>query len=439
MHPNGTLIDGFYLFKSTGASADRGTSIAAIRSTDKGATWSKKAIDIAPAHSIGETDPEPINCRPFITGNPPCTLVRSDGVILDLAVDYTSGPHAGRIYVTWQDHQDNPFGDDLILLSHSDDAGLTWSAPAKVNQTPTGTFTDQAWEPAVHVNSDGVVAVSYYDFRNDVSGDRRLTTDHWIVHSHDGGATWSESHLGGPFDLHQAPYARGYFIGDYQGLDSQGSAFRAAVHARAAPAATRSSRTPTRPTSSPTARSDPRRPGVRLWAPGLCGRLGIGSGRMTSARPDAGRTDRHQRALSRFLSRLSHKSETAARRCRIFQPRRDVAGGADINVARRRWGPGSSVIALEFSPTPPTYATASTNCERAVRGWADDRVASGSGREWGRGSGTSCSSAAAARAVPGPNSCSHRGSRRGTLRLARTRARPAPPSCPALRATRLSA
>jgi hypothetical protein len=26
--------------------------------------------------------------------------------------------------------------------------------------------------------------------------------------------------------MHQAPYARGYFVGDYQGLDSQGSAFR---------------------------------------------------------------------------------------------------------------------------------------------------------------------------------------------------------------------
>jgi hypothetical protein len=225
VHPNGALIDGFYLFKSTGAQGDRGTSIAAIRSTDKGANWSKKAIPIAPANSIGETDPEPINCRPFIDGDPPCTIVRSDGVILDLAVDYSNGPHAGRIYVTWQDHQDNPYGDDLILLSHSDDAGLTWSAATKVNQTPSGTFTDQAWEPAVHVNSDGVVAVSYYDFRDDVSGDRRLTTDHWLVHSHDGGASWSESRLGGPFDLHQAPYARGYFVGDYQGLDSQGSAF----------------------------------------------------------------------------------------------------------------------------------------------------------------------------------------------------------------------
>jgi hypothetical protein len=222
--PDGTLIDGFYLFKTRRTQG--GNFVAVIRSTDKGDTWSKRAIIVSPDNAIGETDPEPINCRPFITGNPPCTIVRSDGVIVDLAVDYSTGPHHGRVYITWQDHQDNPNGDDLILVSHSDDGGLSWSAPVKVNKTPSGTFTDQAFEPAVHVNSSGVVAVSYYDFRNDVSGDGQLTTDHWIVHSHDGGATWSEDHLGGPFDMHQAPYARGYFIGDYQGLDSQGTVFR---------------------------------------------------------------------------------------------------------------------------------------------------------------------------------------------------------------------
>jgi hypothetical protein len=26
--------------------------------------------------------------------------------------------------------------------------------------------------------------------------------------------------------MHQAPYARGYFVGEYQGLDAQGSVFR---------------------------------------------------------------------------------------------------------------------------------------------------------------------------------------------------------------------
>jgi hypothetical protein len=225
--PSGTLVDGFMLIKShQNNNGSRGFSAAVIRSTDKGVTWSRRAIVVSPVSTIGESDPEPINCRPYIDGNPPCTLVRSDGVIVDLAVDNSGGAHNGRIYMTWQAHDDNPFGDDLIQVSWSDDGGLNWSPPVDVNQTPPDSFTDQAFEPTVHVNSQGVVAVSYYDFRNDVSGDRRLTTDFWIVHSHDGGGTWSESHLGGPFDMHQTPYARGYFVGDYQGLDSQGSVFR---------------------------------------------------------------------------------------------------------------------------------------------------------------------------------------------------------------------
>ena len=228
--PNGTLVDGFMHIKTRlshhNTFVRQSADIDVIRSTDKGVTWSKRATFVAPVTAIGETDPQPIHCRPFITGDPLCRVIRSDGVIIDLAVDYSS-LHPGRIYVAWQDHEDNPYGDDLIRVAHSDDGGLTWSAPDTVNQTPSGGFTDQAFEPAIHVNADGVVAVSYYDFRNDASNDQALTTDHWIVSSSDGGATWTEDHLGGPFDMHQAPYARGYFVGDYQGLDSQGSAFRA--------------------------------------------------------------------------------------------------------------------------------------------------------------------------------------------------------------------
>jgi hypothetical protein len=230
---NGTLVDGFMHIETRvshgGTVARQRADVQVIRSTDKGVTWTKngKATTVAPANFIGETDPEPINCRPFITGNPPCTIVRSDGVIIDLAVDYSSGPNHGRIYVTWQDHEDNPHGDDLILLSYSDDGGQSWTGPIKVNDTPSDTFTDQAFEPTVHVNDDGVVGVSYYDFRDDVSGDGQLTTDHWIAHSHDGGVTWERSdQVDRSFDLHQTPYARGYFVGDYQGVDSQGSPFR---------------------------------------------------------------------------------------------------------------------------------------------------------------------------------------------------------------------
>jgi hypothetical protein len=63
---------------------------------------------------------------------------------------------------------------------------------------------------------------------------------------------------------------------------------------------------------------------------------------------------------SRSRARMSHKSGTAARRCRTIQPRRDVVGGADVDLPPRRWIRVASVIALElsleFSPTPPTYA-----------------------------------------------------------------------------------
>jgi hypothetical protein len=118
---------------------------------------------------------------------------------------------------------------------------------------PSGTFTDQALEPAVHANASGGVAVSYYDFRDDVSGDGTLTTDHWIVHSHDGGATWTDNHLGGSFDMHQAPYARGYFVGDYQASTPRATSSGRCSHSRAR--ASVASPTQTRPTCSSTARA----------------------------------------------------------------------------------------------------------------------------------------------------------------------------------------
>ncbi len=44
-----------------------------------------------------------------------------------------------------------------------------------------------------------------------------------MTHSTDGGATWSEQHVTGPFDMKQSPVARGFFLGDYQGLAAVGN------------------------------------------------------------------------------------------------------------------------------------------------------------------------------------------------------------------------
>jgi len=69
--------------------------------------------------------------------------------------------------------------------------------------------------------------VSYYDYRfNEVNSDDGLATTHWIRRSSDGGASFGlDEMLGETFDTRKAPYAIGYFLGDYDGLASIGDSF----------------------------------------------------------------------------------------------------------------------------------------------------------------------------------------------------------------------
>jgi len=49
---------------------------------------------------------------------------------------------------------------------------------------------------------------------------------HWIRRSANGGASFrSDEMLGTTFDTRKAPYASGYFLGDYDGLASIGASF----------------------------------------------------------------------------------------------------------------------------------------------------------------------------------------------------------------------
>jgi hypothetical protein len=77
------------------------------------------------------------------------------------------------------------------------------------------------------VTSDGTVGVTYYDFRNNTAS-AGLPTDYWMVHCHGtciNPANWLENHIAGSFDMEIAPVARGFFVGDYQGLSNAGSSF----------------------------------------------------------------------------------------------------------------------------------------------------------------------------------------------------------------------
>ena len=214
--PDRTLVDGLVVFSDHKQSSTqlRGVSIAVIRSTDLGQTWSKKPIIIAPYDPtfFGATDPD--------TGHP----IRSGGL-----PDFTVDPANGNLYAVWEDDRPTT-GVDAIQFSQSTDGGLTWSTPIKINQTPTNipAGSQQAFTPTVKVAANGTVGVTHYDFRNNTAA-LGLPTDYWFVSCQAGCADAShwggEQHVAGPFDEEQAADAGGYFLGDYEGMVTSGNAF----------------------------------------------------------------------------------------------------------------------------------------------------------------------------------------------------------------------
>src|SRR5262249_46713961 len=217
-----TLVDVCTLFHGSGTQpAHVGQiTVAVIRSNNGGADWSAPVIGPA-VEAMPVTDPN--------TGAP----VRDGESILDATVN----PINGNLYAVWADGRFSNFTHEDIAFSMSIDGGLTWSNPIKVNQTPTNipAGDQQAFTPTVAVNSAGTVAVTYYDFRNNTGGPG-LPTDYWIVSAGAGSnftnpASWSGNELrltNASFNMENAaPTSRGYFLGDYQGLQAAGTSFYA--------------------------------------------------------------------------------------------------------------------------------------------------------------------------------------------------------------------
>ena len=87
------------------------------------------------------------------------------GIGVDIAFDESSGPYKGRLYTTFGDATG---GRCQIKLAYSTDRGRTWSKPVLVSDErprESGKGPDN-FQPAIAVNSQGVVAVSWYDRRD---------------------------------------------------------------------------------------------------------------------------------------------------------------------------------------------------------------------------------------------------------------------------------
>ena len=212
--PNGDLVNVFNLIASfKNAHKIRGMNVAVLRSSDRGEHWSGPVL-IDKLLSVGVTDPE--------SGEP----VRTGDIIPEIAVD----PNSGYLYVIWQDARFS--GVDQIAFSMSVDGGLNWSPTLRLGNAPVGV---QAFTPTARVRADGTVAVGYYDFRNNDDG-ADLKADYYVTHCHPttpatcaDPAGWSDAIrvTSTSFDMRQAPFALGYFVGDYAGLGTDGTDFLA--------------------------------------------------------------------------------------------------------------------------------------------------------------------------------------------------------------------
>ncbi len=103
-----------------------------------------------------------------------------------LAWDQSGGPHNGRLYLSFLDAPSTDLANTMLYVMHSDDGGVTWSAPVLVNDDGTNA---SHFMPGFAVDqTTGAVGATWYDTRGDPT---RVTARYFGSVSSDGGDTWS--------------------------------------------------------------------------------------------------------------------------------------------------------------------------------------------------------------------------------------------------------
>ena len=127
-----------------------------------------------------------------------------------LAVDRSSGPHAGNIYVLCS--VDPPSPDPLdVHFARSTDGGVTWSPPVRVNDDASDSGAWQ-WFGTMSVAPDGRIDVIWNDTRNDSGG---LLSELTYAYSTDGGLSWSANEVLSPTFNPHLGWPQQDKLGDY--------------------------------------------------------------------------------------------------------------------------------------------------------------------------------------------------------------------------------
>ena len=145
-----------------------------------------------------------------------------------LAWDRSGGPHNGRVYLVYTFEVQNESDNTDIFVRYSDNQGMTWSAPVRVNDDAT---TNSQFLPKISLDqTTGNLAVVWYDSRNDLGTGGRGDTDglpntdaqFWGAFSSNGGLSYTKNFQISAGTSNSRDAHNGIDYGDYTGLSFYG-------------------------------------------------------------------------------------------------------------------------------------------------------------------------------------------------------------------------
>ncbi len=139
-----------------------------------------------------------------------------------MAVDISNGEYSGNIYVVWANvgvPGINNGSDVGVYMALSEDQGITWSTPIRVNQDETGTGSKHYFPWITCDPANGILSVIFYDDRN-VGGSQ---CEVYCANSYDGGETWEDFKVSDvAFTPSPIPGLADGYMGDYLAINAHG-------------------------------------------------------------------------------------------------------------------------------------------------------------------------------------------------------------------------